>query len=813
MKNFITLFLSLVLVASISFAQKTDILNEGFEGGTIPAGWTQIIEEGSGAEDYWEVQTGGWSGGYYPATAHTGTYNICFGGFPNPSITKIVTPALDLSNGGTLNFWWASHTVNGVGDIDLLTVYYKDGFMGDWVELASYPDGADDWTEATFSLPSSSEIYIAFEGSYDGGTYPVVDDVHVFTSDTDLGIDNVQPVLAFGTETNPTVMVHNYGLIDASSYDVNLTIAGTAYDETVTDGATITPGEEMIIEFPVWTLPAEGDYEITATVTIAGDAVTENNTMTTNCIVDQTPIGNPLGYFDINDVEGNDMNYIHPETDGDNIYVVEWPTSNFAKFTMSGSPSGEFTIGDFDGDDLTYDGQYFYTGAWDGGDGYSTIQKLDLANQTVINTFTSTVSVNSLSYNNNANTFWGGAYSSVFQEFDADGIYTGNQFVAENNVSGTAIDMFTDPENPKIWFFTMEAGAIVEKLIEYDLNTGTATGTEILVNETNFPGIVHVDGNSTDLAGGLACYVNEQNQVILLVGLQKHAEGFYCGRIMSVYLGDAATSYPVTLTVVDEQSAPIQYADVQVGSAKVTGTTDENGQVTFNLIENYYEYAISKDCYLNSYGDFTVSGATPTIDDIILNSVDAPSFTNGVVQTNGQTIELSFNNEMDLNGATAPAGFTVDGEYYDYVVTDIELKSGNNNIVVLTIDEMIQDGEIVTFSYVAGNIQSVCEISLDNITDETLTNNSTILISVNELSGNEFNIYPNPSNGIFIIENSLKNETLEIEITNLTGKTIYNSEVKNIINSEIDLSNQAKGVYFINIKTENGIFTDKLIVQ
>ena len=60
--------------------------------------------------------------------------------------------------------------------------------------------------------------------------------------------------------------------------------------------------------------------------------------------------------------------------------------------------------------------------------------------------------------------------------------------------------------------------------------------------------------------------------------------------------------------------------------------------------------------------------------------------------------------------------------------------------------------------------------------------------SVNEISNDTFvEVFPNPSNGKFRIES--KTEFNSIEITDILGKIIYQSELKNK-NEEIDLADE-----------------------
>lgn len=75
--------------------------------------------------------------------------------------------------------------------------------------------------------------------------------------------------------------------------------------------------------------------------------------------------------------------------------------------------------------------------------------------------------------------------------------------------------------------------------------------------------------------------------------------------------------------------------------------------------------------------------------------------------------------------------------------------------------------------------------------------------------GMTFNIFPNPSgNGIFSISDELANA--ELEIYNMMGeKVVSNSHFQNTI----DLSAQAKGVYFVRFKLKKEIHSQKIIIE
>lgn len=71
------------------------------------------------------------------------------------------------------------------------------------------------------------------------------------------------------------------------------------------------------------------------------------------------------------------------------------------------------------------------------------------------------------------------------------------------------------------------------------------------------------------------------------------------------------------------------------------------------------------------------------------------------------------------------------------------------------------------------------------------------------------NIYPNPTSGKINISTDEKINT--IIVSNLVGKQVMLFE--NFDGNSIDLTNLKRGVYFINISTENGILTKKIILS
>lgn len=87
---------------------------------------------------------------------------------------------------------------------------------------------------------------------------------------------------------------------------------------------------------------------------------------------------------------------------------------------------------------------------------------------------------------------------------------------------------------------------------------------------------------------------------------------------------------------------------------------------------------------------------------------------------------------------------------------------------------------------------------------------------VNSLTDN-ISISPNPSKGLFNISISGLDKSLNINISDINGKTIYNSTGIKLSNSQvektIDISSFPNGIYLISIMHETGIYRSRIIKQ
>ena len=185
-----------------------DGINEDFEDGVMPEGWTT---EGLGT---WTVGTGDYSSS---TGAHGGTYNAKINHGTSGNVTYLVTPNLDLSEQSELNInlWYINRAWSG--DIDGFGVYYRIN-GGEWNEIFATTEATTAWTEVNEALPANAyttNCQIGFKFT-DGYGYGVAID------DITLGNPSVIPAGEWQTVTTDENTANLSGLTAGTKYDLTV---------------------------------------------------------------------------------------------------------------------------------------------------------------------------------------------------------------------------------------------------------------------------------------------------------------------------------------------------------------------------------------------------------------------------------------------------------------------------------------------------------------------------------------------------------------------------------------------------------------
>lgn len=92
---------------------------------------------------------------------------------------------------------------------------------------------------------------------------------------------------------------------------------------------------------------------------------------------------------------------------------------------------------------------------------------------------------------------------------------------------------------------------------------------------------------------------------------------------------------------------------------------------------------------------------------------------------------------------------------------------------------------------------------------------TTTALANDDFLQNQFSLYPNPSTGSFTIEFKELTNSYSVEVFDVTGKTIYENNYDQAANlvQVVNLDHPTSGVYFVNIKSDRGLVTKKLVIQ
>jgi hypothetical protein len=79
------------------------------------------------------------------------------------------------------------------------------------------------------------------------------------------------------------------------------------------------------------------------------------------------------------------------------------------------------------------------------------------------------------------------------------------------------------------------------------------------------------------------------------------------------------------------------------------------------------------------------------------------------------------------------------------------------------------------------------------------------------------NIYPNPSEGVFVFSLDIPGTAdFSLSITDILGKNIFSkaqNKVTGLYSENIDLSNVGSGIYFATIQLEGKNYVKKIVIE
>ena len=166
---------------------------------------------------------------------------------------------------------------------------------------------------------------------------------------------------------------------------------------------------------------------------------------------------------------------------------------------------------------------------------------------------------------------------------------------------------------------------------------------------------------------------------------------------------------------------------------------------------------------------------------------------------------------------------TIDGNNRSILYSIVYKGAAEENIPIVAIQPTCDNGYILAgnsaqFAYdcaMCGSHYSYFHFYSYLIKTDSTLQDVQLPSAINELTmeNGELIIYPNPSSGNFIIESRGKNQESRIRIYNVLGEVVFQT-TNNKQQTTIDLTDEAKGIYFVQITTtDHKIINKKIVVQ
>lgn len=235
------------------------------------------------------------------------------------------------------------------------------------------------------------------------------------------------------------------------------------------------------------------------------------------------------------------------------------------------------------------------------------------------------------------------------------------------------------------------------------------------------------------------------------------------------------------------------------GETKIEVIIDEDG--TKHVLKNGKKVELAE---LHEGGDnvfvFKTDGDHEFIEEKVEVEVTVDKDGNHHVKVNGEEMdyeEWKENNEMHMG--TKSMMWVEDGE---------DGKQIKKEIIIIKKDGESKEGVKVEV------IVSHIVLHLEEINDEDAKAFS--LENSKELKMDEFNFYPNPSNGTFQLKFQGKDRPTMVKVMDINGKEMYGEDLQDFNGSydkEINLSGLKKGIYLLQVVQGTKAVNKKIVIE
>jgi len=150
----------------------------------------------------------------------------------------------------------------------------------------------------------------------------------------------------------------------------------------------------------------------------------------------------------------------------------------------------------------------------------------------------------------------------------------------------------------------------------------------------------------------------------------------------------------------------------------------------------------------------------------------------------------------------------------------VSFSTSDNNCIQVPSPIVVTAGNSIenVFFKAAPGAEITCTSVIEATSPGFLTSRVTMMVLDNYGIGDfdpnySISVFPNPSNGKLVLSNPLKEEIQQLILYDLTGNMVLYSKKPDLSNTEIDISGQAAGIYFLKVFVAENVITLKVVID
>ena len=326
-------------------------------------------------------------------------------------------------------------------------------------------------------------------------------------------------------------------------------------------------------------------------------------------------------------------------------------------------------------------------------------------------------------------------------------------------------------------------GDTVNYTLRYNINHNTNTYSSLQINDFNFSSLCEgeyqlVINNGSNIVYYTTFYINPEvvsqpNYIVNALTYSSSTQTSCNGRAKAIINGGVSPYYYSWDNDVYSSNDSISDLCVGLHTLIVVDANSDTVAINFGITDTS-----------STFNNQNNTGVTP----------------------NDTLLYLIENCDIDYS-QTVDSAFVSDFTVIDSTTFILECEIWQSGNVTQTLDTLVFNTqgvnylEIVFYCNTNKSTTSLLKIT-DYINIENITN-------VLEITDNNIKLYPNPSNGNFIIEGENINN---ITVVDINGRVIKSINI-NSTKINIELLDKQKGIYFAKILSDNKVIVKKLIVK